>query len=504
MRRTICVLASFAGLVSLGVAGLLLLRDPPDLQAQAHLSKAIDDVAKRTMKQWQTPGLALVVVHDDRVVYLKGLGVREVHKPDLVTADTVFPLASCSKSFTTLAMGMLVDEGKLDWDEPVRKHVPYFHLADKLADADVTLRDLVTHRTGVGSHDLLWYATPWTLEERIRRVGKLDLDMPFRAGFRYQVVLFGAAGVAVGNASKSSWQDFVQERILDPLKMKSSRCTQPPANEGNQASPHRKGEDGKVATTPRFAFTAPDPAGSIHSTARDLASYLRFQLGEGKWNGKQLISAESLAEPQTAQVVLRRAGAAKLMNPETQFLHYGMGWIVQDYRGKRVLMHGGSIDGFRIHLTLVPEARLGIALLNNLDGGFANLALSNSVLDLFLGAPAKDWSTYYLEVFEAGEREDRARAKELRNQRGAKGPPRALQDYVAVYEDAAYGSCKIELDKNGLIWNWEKLRAPLEYFQGDVFLANYGPLVDTAFIFTASKDGTVESFRAMGRVFRRK
>jgi CubicO group peptidase (beta-lactamase class C family) len=297
----------------------------------------------------------------------------------------------------------------------------------------------------------------------------------------------------------------VQTRILDPLDMKSSSCTQPPANaKTNQASPHKKGEDGRVVSIPRYALTAPDPAGSIHSTARDLAAYLRFQLGDGTWNGKQLISAENLAEPQTAQVVLRRAGAARLMNPETLFLHYGMGWIVQDYRCKRLLMHGGSIDGFRAHLTLVPEAQLGIALLNNLDGGLANLALSNSLVDLILGAPHKDWGSYFLELFEAGEREDRVRARELRDQRDPKGPPRALQAYVGAYHDAAYGSCKIELAKNGLIWSWEKLRIPLEHFQGDAFLANYGPLVDTGFTFSASTDGTVASFRTLGRVFRRK
>lgn len=494
MHRTICFLAVLTGLACPGL-----------LQAQAKISKTIDNLARRSMKQWKTPGLALVVVHEDRVIYLKGLGVRELDKPEAVTPDTIFPIASCSKSFTTLAMGMLVDEGKLDWDEPVRKHVPYFHLADKLADADVTLRDLVTHRTGVGSHDLFWYATPWSLEERIRRAGKLDLDLPFRAGFRYQVVLFGAAGVAVGNASKSTWQDFVQTRILDALDMKSSRCTQPPADANtNQASPHKKGDDGRIVSIPRYALTAPDPAGSIHSTARDLAAYLRFQLSDGTWNGKQLISAENLAEPQTPQVVLRRVGAARRMNPETLFLHYGMGWIVQDYRGKRLLMHGGSIDGFRAHLTLVPEANLGIALLNNLDGGLANLALSNSLVDLFLDAPPKDWSSYFLELFEAGEREDRARARELRDQRDPKGPPRALQAYVGVYDDAAYGSCKIELDKKGLIWSWQKLRIPLEHFQGDIFVANYGPLVDTGFIFTEGADGTVDSFLTLGRVFRRK
>lgn len=490
-------------LIPLFLAALSFLLRPSLVQAQG---PAVDALAKRTMEQWKLPGLALVVVHKNKLVYLKGFGVRELGKPELVSPDTVFPIASCTKSFTTLAMGMLADADKLGWDDLVRKHVPYFHLADPLADASVNLRDLVTHRTGVASHDLLWYSTAWTLEERIRRAGKLPLDQPFRTAFRYQVVLFGACGVAVGNASGTSWEDFVQKRILSPLEMKSSRCTQPPGDAGaNFANPHRKGESGKVTVVPRYPLTAPDPAGSIHSTARDLAAYLKFQLGDGTWNGTRLLSADNLAELHAPQVVLRREGAVKQMNPETLFMHYGMGWIVQDYRGKQLLMHGGSIDGFRAHLTLVPEADLGIALLNNLDGGFANLALSNSVVDLFLGVPGpQDWSSYFLKLFEDGERDDRARARELRDNRDPKGPPRPLSAYAGAYRDEVYGNCRIDVEGGKLIWSWAKLRSPLEHYQGDVFLANYGPLVDAPFAFTVGPGGAVESFRGVGRVFRRK
>ena len=480
------------------LAGLML---PATTYAQ---KAAIDDVVRGTMKQWSIPGLALVVVRQDKVVYREGFGVRTLGKTDRVTPDTVFPIASCTKSFTTLAMGMLVDEGKLDWDDPVRKHVPYFHLRDPLADAAVTLRDLVAHRTGVNAHDLLWYGVDWPLEKRIRQACNLNPAMRFRSSFRYQVVYFGAAGVAVGTASKGTWERFVQDRILGPLEMKASRCTFPTEKDVELASPHRMDGDGKVAVIPRFPLGEPDPAGSIHSTVRDLASYLRFQLGDGTWKGKRLISAESLAEPHTPQVVLRREGAAIALNPETLFLHYGMGWIVQDYRGKLLIMHGGSIDGFRAHLTLVPEAKLGIALLNNLDGGLANVAISNSIVDLFLGAPPRDWSSYFHAIYEDGEREDRVRARELRQKRDKNKPPTApLKAYAGAYHDAAYGDCKIELADGRLVWVWERVRAPLEHFEGDVFLANYGPLVDTAFVFRVEPGGAVASFRTMDRVFKR-
>ncbi|MFO0966038.1 MAG: serine hydrolase [Gemmataceae bacterium] len=486
-----------ASILLLALGSLVAL--PGSLHAQS--ARDIDDLVRQTMKSWRIPGLALVVVQGDKIVYLNGFGVREAGKPETVTPDTVFPIASCTKSFTTLAMGMLVDEGKLRWDDLVRKHVPYFRLTDPLADAAVTLRDVVCHRTGVAAHDLLWYGSGWGLEERIRHACKLDLDQPFRASFRYQVVFFDAAGAAVGTASGASWEDFVQKRILEPLEMKSSSCLFP-AKAANLASPHRKDAAGKPSVITRFPMASAYPAGSVHATAKDLANYLRFQLGDGTWKGKRLISRENLAEPHTPQVTLRRTGALKALNPETLFLHYGMGWIVQDYRGKLLLMHGGSIDGFRAHLTLVPAERLGIAILNNLDGGLANVALSNSIIDLFLKAPAKDWDSHYLELFEQGERAEAARAKALREKSDPK-LPRPATAYAGTYEDAAYGTCKVEVEKGRLMWLWSKVRCPLEHFQEETFLANEGPLVEAPFTFVVGRDGAIEAFHAIGRLFRR-
>src|ERR1043166_4570700 len=232
------------------------------LASRAQPKAAVDDLVRGTMKQWQIPGLSIVIVRNGKPVYLEGFGVRALGKPGAVTADTVFPIASCTKSFTTLAMGMLADDGKLDWDDPVKKHVSYFRLSDPLADASVTLRDLVAHRTGVGSHDLLWYGVDWALAERIRQACKLEPATPFRASFRYQVIYFGAAGVAVGTASKSSWEDFVQKRILTPLEMKAWTCTFPKGKEIELASPHRRDADGKVTAIPRYPLGEPDPAGS--------------------------------------------------------------------------------------------------------------------------------------------------------------------------------------------------------------------------------------------------
>jgi CubicO group peptidase (beta-lactamase class C family) len=500
VSRSTLLLAALAVLVAAALVTVLCF--PGLFKSQ---EQSVDDLVRRAMKQWRIPGLALAVVHDDRIVCLKGYGVRAADESGAVTADTLFPLASCTKSFTTLAMGMLVDEGKMAWDDPVRSHLPDFHLSDPLADAGATLRDLVTHRTGVATHDLLWYYSPFDLRERVRRAGKLEQARPFRSGLQYQVVLFGAAGLAVGRASGGTWQDYVQQRILDPLEMASSRCTFPGEAPGRDlASPHRKEPAGQVAVVPRYPLEAPDPAGSLHSTARDLANYLRFQLGDGTWEGRRLISAEQLAATHTPQVVVPGAGYVARMNPETLFVHVGMGWVVQDYRGKLLVMHGGAIDGFRTHVTLVPEARLGIAVLSNLGGTLACLALSNELVDLLLGLPTRDWSTYYMELFRDGERQDEARARALRERRspGAK-PPRPLAAYEGVYRDSAYGDCRITAESGQLIWSWGQNHCRLEYLEDETFLATVGPLVDAPFVFTPGPGETSASFRAMNRVFER-
>ena len=239
-------------ILSAGLAcGLLLMLPVPSRAAppDALDATAVDRIVQEALKAWDVPGVAVAIVRDDNVVYLKGHGVRELGHKDPVTPDTLFPIASCTKSFTTTAMAMLVDEGKMGWDDPVRKHLDYFHLYDPLADANVTLRDLVTHRTGVRGHELLWYRSPWTPEEVVRKMALVKPDRPFRSSFQYQSTMFTAAGLAVGKAAKTSWADFVQRRMLDPLDMKATTLTTAAAEKvPDHASPHRPGSRGELET----------------------------------------------------------------------------------------------------------------------------------------------------------------------------------------------------------------------------------------------------------------
>jgi CubicO group peptidase (beta-lactamase class C family) len=328
---------------------------------------AIDKAINDAMKAWEVPGVAVVIVRGDDVLYLKGHGVRAIDAKDPVTPDTLFPLASCSKAFTTTAMAMLVDDGKMTWDDPVRKHLATFHLSDPLADRDVTLRDLLCHRTGLGGHELLWYRTAWTPEEVVRRAGLLPLDQPFRTRMQYQSTMFTAAGLAVSSAAGKPWDQFIRERILEPLDLKSVVYTTKDAEKAtDRAAGHRRNRLGHPEAMSPYVFDYADAAASAHASARDLGKWLQFQLGDGTHGTKRLVSAANLGETHMPQVVIRLEGFDKELHTETTQMSYGMAWVIYDYRGEQVVSHGGVVDGIRIQLTMLPKKKIGIAVLCNL------------------------------------------------------------------------------------------------------------------------------------------
>jgi CubicO group peptidase (beta-lactamase class C family) len=472
-------------------------------QANPASAQELDTLFKEALPAWRVPGLAVVIVHDDRVVYVKGFGVRELGKDAPVTPDTVFPLASCTKPFTTLAMALLKDDGKLDWDDPVKKHLPWFKLADPLADAHVTLRDLVSHRTGVGRHDALWYRAPWSVEERVRKLAFLEPSYSFRSRFAYQTIGFDAAGLALASAAGALWHEVLQRRVFGPLEMKATTAAFPTAPSADLASPHRAGSKG-VAVLARYPLEQPDPAGSVHTTARDLGKFLRFQLAGGALHGRRLISPEAFVEMHTPQIVIPKDAFVRATNPDTFILTYGLGWIVQDYRGLGISLHGGAIDGFRAQITLVPDAKLGIALLNNLDNTLLNLALTNTLIDRFCGLPAKDWSGYLRAVQAQDERTTREEnEKLLASRRPEKKRSLPLERYVGDYVDRAYGTSRVTLENGRLIWRWSSLNVPLEHFGGNTFLAEVPPGPPVTVTFTVGAAGAVESLQVIERTFRR-
>jgi CubicO group peptidase (beta-lactamase class C family) len=475
------------------------------LPVSAPAPDRIDRLVAEALQAWDVPGAVVVIVSPDRVVHLKGYGVREI-KGKPVTPDTIFPLASCSKAFTTTLMAALADDGKLTWDDPVRKHLPDFHLSDPAADKLVTLRDLCSHRTGVASHDLLWYRSSLSQDELIRRVGKLPLVRPFRTELQYQTIMYVAAGHAAARAGGKPWAELLEERLLKPLGMTGVALTTTEAKKRpDRAEGHRAGKDGKLSVVPWYEQPEPNPAGSVVASARDLAPWLQLHLNDGTYAGERLISEANLRETHTPQIVIRMGPSVNAMNPDTQQISYGLGWVIQDYRGRLQVMHAGLIDGFRAHLTLLPKDGYAFAILANREGTRMNLALSNALTDLLLGLPAKDWNKYLLGVVADEQAEARRRARQEDLNRRDVPPSAPLEAFAGDYVDDAYGPATIRVEKDQLVWEWGPWKVPLEHYSGDTFrLKSDFEHLNGVFAKFVLKDNVPQEMRIPAVTFRRK
>jgi CubicO group peptidase (beta-lactamase class C family) len=434
-------------------------------------SATLDAYVESSMKQWKVPGAAVAIIQGHSVTYVKGYGVRDIASGKPVTPDTLFAIGSCTKAFTTAAMAILVDEGKMTWDDPVRKHIDFFHLSDPLADANVTLRDLVTHRTGLDRMNLLWYRSPWTREELIRRAGKAKLSAGFREQWLYSNVMFTAAGYAVGRASGGTMEDFVQKRIFDPLGMKDADFSVVDVQKtANHASPHITMPDGTVKSIPWLNADATGGAGTINASARAMANWIQFQLNMGQVAGVQLISRRNMQEMRKPQIVVPYETLGSLYFPDTTQLSYGLGWFVQEYRGHQVITHGGGIDGFTSLVGFVPERAVGfVVLTNHSEDAHLPQVVGYRILDSLLGLRETDWNTYYKAEDEKSSAEESRVEREWKaNRHQHTSPSREPKAYAGTYENPAFGKIRVYLE-NGLWFRFNSFASKLEHYHFDTF-----------------------------------
>ena len=488
-----------------GRALLAIVFMAPAMSAQTFDSAKLDAIAAEAMRAWKVPGTAVAIIQDDRVVVSKGYGVKRIGTNDPVTKDTIFAIGSATKAFTSCAVAMLMDDGKMQWDDPVRKHVPFFRLSDPMANELVTLRDLLSHRTGLSRHDLLWVNSPLTQEEIIEHIGSVPLSKPFRTAYQYQNIMFLTAGYAVGQASGGTWQEFVQKRILNPLGMTNSDLTTSAAEKSpNHSSPHGPGKDGSLGVIPWRNIDNIAPAGAVNASVEDMTKWVRLQLNDGVFEGKRLVSERNLHETHTPQTVIRPEDAGRSYNPDTHQTAYGLGWFVQDYHGVGLVEHGGAIDGFRSNITLVPEKKLGIVVLSNLNQENMPEALRWSILDLVLGFEPRDWNALLIERGRK-EREDGQKArKELEaTRRPNTKPTHDLAGYAGTYRNAGYGAVSIAAGPNGLQAGWLNNQSPLEHFHFDTFLCKTGALDGQPVQFNLNPRGEIVSLDLVNMNFRK-
>lgn len=440
-------------------------------------SVTVDQTVSQAMRGWKAPGVAIAVVHADRTIVLKGFGLRNIEREDTVSPDTRFPIASCTKAFTSALLACLVDQHKLRWEDPVRKHAPSFRLSDPNADALVTIRDIVSHRSGVGNHDFLWYRAPWDLNETVRRTLRLPLDAPFRAGYRYSSTMFIVAGRVAENRGDATWEEQLREQFCKPLGMNGMVFSTAETEAiTDRAFGHRRTPGGEIVTMPPYIDRGPNPSGSIRASARDLAAWMKFHLSGGLApDGTRLVSEANLVETRTAQTIMKLGASGEAVYPVSNQISYGMGWVVYDYHGHGIAAHGGMIDGIRTQITLVPKARLGIAVMCNLDRTLMNAAMTNTILDRVLDLPTRDWNQHFMGVEKSEEDAKRTAREQQDAARDPQNAPSAsLAAYKGRYEHPAYGVGTVSLVENQLIWEWSNFRCPLRHHHGDVFEINGG------------------------------
>ena len=421
-----------------------------------------DSFADQTLKDWKCVGMAVAVIQDGKVILAKGYGLRDLKAQKPVTTRTLFAIGSSTKSFTVTSLGALVDQGKLDWDKPVRDYLPDFRLMDQFATERMTPRDLVTHRSGLPRHDLMWYDSPFSRAELFSRLRYLEPSKDFRTTFQYQNLMFMTAGYLDEHVSGMKWEDHVRKVVLAPLGMSSTNFS---VNDSQKSSDYSLPYSVVKENIKEIPFQNIDqigPAGSINSDVEDMAKYVIMHMNKGKG----VISEKNETQMTSPQMSISGIGQDKELGAQS----YGMGFFLTTYRGHYLVHHGGNIDGFSALVTFMPQDNIGIVILTNQNGSTVPTVVSYNVYDRLLGLDQIDWTKRVKERLDkAKASEEEAKKKGYTAQRPGTHPSHDLADYAGDYEHPAYGVVSVKLENGGLRFKFHKLGGPMTHFHYDVF-----------------------------------
>jgi CubicO group peptidase (beta-lactamase class C family) len=444
----------FTARAALAVALLLVVPSTRAAATRADPLAGFDAHVEKAVADWQVPGFAMAVVKDGRVAFAKAYGVRELGKHEKVDEHTIFAIGSTTKAMTAALAGMLVDERKLAWDDPVIKHLPSFRLKDAVATREVTVRDLLTHRAGLGNADFLWYGQDNTTGQILDRVRLLEPAYSLRSRFIYQNVMYAAAGQVIEAAGGQRWADMLRTRLFEPLGMHDSApmLSMVPAG-ANAAAPHYTIR-GRVTVITNMSADSVAAAGSVWSSLHDMTKWMQFLLDGGVAGGpggKRLLSEQTFAELFRPQAIVPHAQYPTTRMVKPHWMTYGLGWFQQDYQGRAVDFHTGSIDGMIAMIGLIRDERLGMYTLGNLDHAELRHALMYTVFDRFSGRSDRDWSAE-LRTYFAGQAQQTAAARKKADSLRVPGttPSLRIEEYAGLYADPLRGEVSITREGGAL------------------------------------------------------
>jgi CubicO group peptidase (beta-lactamase class C family) len=476
---------------------LIVVFSPAQAEHKSVSISAIEKNIENAMKTFNVPGIAVAIVKDGKVVMAKGFGVRKMGEKDKVNADTLFGIASNTKAFTVAALGMLADEGKLTWEDKVTDYLPAFQLHDPYVTREFTIRDMLSHRSGLGkgAGDLMiWPKSTITNQEIIERIRYLKPVSSFRTEYGYDNLMYIMAGEIVAKVSGMSWQDFVRSRILKPLKMNTTRMGHSlisPSN-SNVATAHAPVNDVIQPVGGDFIERF-ESAGSMASSVNDVSKWIKVQLKGGlieTRDGKEnRLFSETQHDHMWQPNTLQNVSGFDQTNHRTHFKAYGLGWGMRDHQGHKMVSHTGGIMGMVSQVVMVPEANLGVVILTNQQSGSAFYAISRDIVNRYIDVPNKDWVAVYHERLQKRVSGANTEVADLMKSRAAKSKPSLpLTAYAQTYKDDWYGDITIKVVDHGPTVQGRKnsgkklemhfsrtetLTGALEHFQYNTFIVRW-------------------------------
>jgi CubicO group peptidase (beta-lactamase class C family) len=478
-------------------------------QAQGALPADLDAWVARSMRTFGVPGMAIAIVKDGKVVIAKGYGVKKMGEPAPVDENTLFGIGSNTKAFTTAALATLVDEGKISWDDKVYERLPGFEMYDPYVSHEMTIRDLLTHRSGMGLGEgdlLFWPHTTYTRADIIYKLRFMKPASSFRSKYAYDNLLYIAAGQIIPAVTGKTWEEYVSEKILKPLGMKTTMLSnekfQTSAASMDIAWPHSK-IGGPLRPIDFVVLDNAAPAGSINSSVAEMSKWIALQLNRGKFldSEARLFSERRSREMWSAQTILpTREGTGPLGKLAPKFAAYGLGWGLRDYQGRKLVGHTGGVSGFVSRVMLVPEEKLGVVILTNAENDLAFDAVLFHVLDSYFGSGSTDW---IMLLHEAEVQDEQESAEEMKKAGEARvkdsKPSLEPAKYAGKYEDAWYGPATIKAENGKLIFSLDhtpSASGELQHWQYDTFKVTWKDrTVEDAFVtFSLNSSGTIDHF----------
>jgi CubicO group peptidase (beta-lactamase class C family) len=454
---------------------LLLLLLPVYVSAQTRdFSTKLSDIdhyANDLLQQWNIPGMAIAIVHKDKLIYSKGFGFRDLEKQLPVTAATIFPIASNTKLFTAVIASQLAVEGKLSLDKPVRIYLPEINFYTTELTSKVTLRDLLSHRTGLPSYDGIWVNSPFKRTEALAMIAYMKPSLGYREGYIYNNMMYTLAGLTIERVSGKSWEDNVRDRVFKPLMMNSSGF----AGVGTKPSEHslsyfENDERKQIARTFSSQSETLAPAGTIYSNMQDMGNWLIALVNGGKFRNTQVIQANAIAETIIPNNISDKRGRYDELSNSV----YALGRSLQSYKGVKIISHTGSIDGFYSNLTYLPKDSLAIfAVHNSTSAGSLRSVLNLPVIDLLLDRDTTDWSSRYRKDYLEAQARSRKNIDNINESRVIDTTPsHKIEDYAGSYHHPVYGDIRIGIRNNMLYLNYRDLHAELDHWHYDQFITH--------------------------------